>query len=144
MWAELVRDRGGLPLDETPSENAVDLGSAAFACVLVEDDGLLPLVARLSADPPVLMLKAGRVGGGEGDAGSLPITEADAAAALAAALDPATEWERDPDFGFETIVSAVEGVDENLLLPRFLYRRADRVYEYAAAVPELSRQPYLS
>jgi hypothetical protein len=139
MWAALVRDRGGLPLDEIPRD-AVDVGSAAFACALVEDEGPLPLVARLSHDPLVLMLKAGRVGGGEGDAGSLPITEADAAAALAAALDPATEWERDPDFGFETIVSPVAGVDENLLLPRFLYRRADRVYEYAAAVPEVAKR----
>ena len=119
MWAELVRDRGGLPLEDVAELNDADLGSASFACAIVEDEGLLPLVARVSPDPPRLLLKAGRVGGPEGEQGSLAIEEAHAVRA------------------HEVIASPVEGVDEGLLLPRFLYRRADRVYEYAAAVPEL-------
>lgn len=79
------------------------------------------------------------MGGAEGSPGSIAITAADREAALAAAQDPGTEWERDPDFGFDVIASAVEGVADGLLVPRFLYRRADRIYEYAAAVPEAKR-----
>ena len=33
----------------------------------------------------------------------------------------------------------IEGRDRFLLIPRFLYARTERVYEYAALVPELKR-----
>ena len=49
-------------------------------------------------------------------------------------------WERDPDLEAELLVSGAEGVDEGLLVPRFLYRRADRIYEYAAAMPEAKKR----
>lgn len=101
----------------------------------IEDDGLLPLIARLRDEPLTLLVKSGRVGGPEGERGSLPITERDAEAALEAALDEEAEWERDPDLGVELLISGAEGVDQGLLIPRFLYRRADRIYEYAAAMP---------
>ena len=113
--------------------------SAEPELVEVEDDGLLPLIGRLASDPLRLLFKSGRVGGGEGDRGSLPITSADREAALSAATAGDAEWERDPDFGFEILVSAVDGVDQGLLIPRFLYRRADRIYEYAAAMPQAKR-----
>lgn len=137
MWEQLVRDRGGLPLAEL---GVADFGSAAFACVEIADDGLLPLIARLQAEPPAFLIKSGRVGGAESERGSLPITEVDVAAALDRALADDAEWERDPDLGIELLVSEVPGVAEGLLIPRFLYRRHERVYEYAAAVPEASRQ----
>ena len=57
--------------------------------------------------------------------------------ALDAALAGQVEWEPDPDFGFE-LPMAFPGLepDERLtLVPRFLYARTDRVYEYAAMVP---------
>ena len=136
MWAQLVRDRGGLPL-AGPSDP--DPGSAAFACVVVGDDDLLPLIARLDPDRPRFLLKHGRVGGAEGERGSLAIAEADAAAALDAALGRDALWESDPDLGVELLVAGAEGVEQNLLIPRFLYRRADRIYEYAAAMPDALR-----
>ncbi|MEJ7876783.1 MAG: hypothetical protein WKF62_08985 [Solirubrobacterales bacterium] len=108
--------------------------------VRVEDDGLLPLIARLEATPPRLLLKSGRVGGAEGERGSLAITERDLELALGAALSRTAEWERDPDLGVDLLVSDVPGVDQGLLVPRFLYRRADRIYEYASAVPEAKRR----
>jgi hypothetical protein len=104
--------------------------------VEADDDGVLPLVARLAADPPRFFLKSGRVGGPDGEAGSLAISQADRDAALAAAQSPEAEWEVDPDFEVELLASGAGGVDEGLLVPRFLYRRADRIYEYAAAVPD--------
>ncbi len=112
---------------------------AAVELVEVEEDGLLPLVARLEAAPLRLLVKSGRVGGAEGKRGSLAITPADRDAALKAASSDDAEWERDPDFGIDLLVSPVDGVDEGLLVPRFLYRRADRIYEYAAAMPEARR-----
>ncbi len=87
-----------------------------------------------------LLVKSGRVGGAEGERGSLAITPADREAALGAAKAPDAEWERDPDLGVDLLVSEVDGVDEGLLIPRFLYRRADRIYEYAAAMPEAKRR----
>lgn len=110
--------------------------------VLVEahDDGLLPLVARLAADPPRFFVKSGRVGGADGERGSLAITASDRGAALVAAQTPDAEWELDPDLEVELLVSGADGVDEGLLIPRFLYRRADRIYEYAAAIPEAKRR----
>ena len=104
------------------------------------DDGVLPLIARLDTNPPRFFLKAGRVGGAEGERGSRAISEADRVAALAAARAPAAEWEVDPDLGAELLVSGAEGVEEELLIPRFLYRRADRIYEYAAAIPEAKQR----
>ncbi len=103
--------------------------------VEADDDGALPLIARLAQDPPRYFLKTGRVGGPEGEAGSLAISQADRDAALAAGQAPGAEWELDPDLKVELLASGAEGVDEGLLVPRFLYRRADRIYEYAAAIP---------
>jgi len=37
-------------------------------------------------------------------------------------------------------VPGIEGSDRFLLIPRFLYARTERVYEYAAVVPELKRE----
>ncbi len=55
---------------------------------------------------------------------------------LDAAAAGEVEWEVDPDFGYE-VAAKVPGVDppeDGLLMPRFLYTRADRVYEHAAIV----------
>ena len=108
--------------------------------VEASDDGVLPLIARIEADPPRFFVKSGRVGGAEGQAGSLELTETDRAAALTAAGSAGAEWERDPDLGADLLVSGAQGIDEGLLVPRFLYRRADRIYEYAAAMPEARRR----
>ena len=106
----------------------------------VTGTGLLPLMARVSAEPLRLLVKSGRVGGEEAQQGSLAITPAQREAALAAASSPGAEWERDPDFDIDILVSEVDGVEQGLLVPRFLYRRADRIYEYAAEVPTVQRE----
>lgn len=101
---------------------------------------MLPLVARLSADPPRFLVKSGRVGGPEGERGSLAISDGERERALDAARAPSAEWETDPDLDIELLVSGAPQVPEELLIPRFLYRRADRIYEYAAAMPAAKRQ----
>jgi len=104
------------------------------------DDGVLPLIARIEADPPRFFLKSGRVGGPEGDRGSREITAAHREAALDAARNRSATWELDPDLEVELLASGADGVDEELLIPRFLYRRADRIYEYAAAMPDAKKR----
>jgi ATP-dependent phosphoenolpyruvate carboxykinase len=106
--------------------------------VLARGDGVLPAVARLGGGAAYL-LKAGRVGGGKADAGSLAIGEQFVASVVDAAQAGRVEWERDPDFGYEVaaIVPGVEPPEDGLLLPRLLYTRADRVYEHAAIVPRV-------
>jgi phosphoenolpyruvate carboxykinase (ATP) len=76
------------------------------------------------------------VGGPEGEAGSRPITEDLIGRVLDAAVAGGVEWEVDPDFGYDVAakVPGVEPPEDGLLLPRFLYTRADRVYEHAAIV----------
>lgn len=108
--------------------------------MLATGQGILPAVARLGED--AYLLKAGRVGGDEGEAGSLPISEAVVAAVLDAALAGKVGWERDPDFGYELAarVPGIEPPDDGLLVPRLLYTRADRVYEHAAIVPRVRDQ----
>ena len=104
--------------------------------VEIEDDGVLPLVARLSGEPPRYLLKSGRVGGPEAAPGSRAISDGERERALEAAKQPGAEWEVDPDLEVELLASGAPGVAEELLIPRFLYRRADRIYEYAASMPE--------
>jgi ATP-dependent phosphoenolpyruvate carboxykinase len=105
--------------------------------LLVHGDGLLPAVARLDAGR--YLLKAGRVGGAEAERGSMAISEEFVARVLDSALAGDVEWEQDPDFPYE-VAAALPGVappEDGLLVPRFLYRRADRVYEHAALVPRV-------
>jgi hypothetical protein len=114
--------------------------SSDHEVVEVDDDGVLPLVARLSTDPPRYLLKSGRVGGHDGEHGSRAITDGQRERALDAARAPSAEWETDPDLGVELLVSGAPDVPEDLLIPRFLYRRSDRIYEYAAAMPDARKR----
>ncbi|MEK6328561.1 MAG: hypothetical protein AABM66_13705 [Actinomycetota bacterium] len=173
MWAELIRDRGGTPVDSLAEADGAKLAGARFIAVLRRDDGVLPGVAALDpaqavahltlADTGPLvtraaganrflarlqasqvepyLLKAGRVGGTDPEA-SIEVKEEHVAAILNAVLTGAVEWERDPDFGYRVAaeVPGIEGSDRFLLIPRFLYARTERVYEYAALVPELKRE----
>ena len=109
---------------------------ATCAALLGWGEDITPPVIRL--DSKTYRLTAGRVGGPEEEARSREIPAALVRRVLEAALGGLVEWEADPDFGFET-PGAVPGVaadDLLILVPRFLYARTDRVYEYAAMVPE--------
>ena len=87
------------------------------------------------------MVKAGHVGG-TGPEGSVEVAQKHAATILNAVLAGTVEWEQDPDFGYRVAagVPGIEGRDRFLLIPRFLYARTERVYEYAAVVPQLKRE----
>jgi ATP-dependent phosphoenolpyruvate carboxykinase len=138
-----VRERGGVAVASLREAASADLKGAAFVGVMCRDEELLPAVARLSPtlrpdEPRAYLLKEGRVGGTDPET-SLEIRPEHMQAILAGIETDSIEWETDPDFGFEVAaeVPGIEGRDRFILIPRFLYARTERVYQYAARVPEL-------
>jgi hypothetical protein len=138
-------------LDEAlmPAVAALEPAQAA-ALLTLGDTG--PLVTRApyanrflerlqASQAQPYLLKAGRVGGTDPGA-SVEIRQEHATAILNAIFSGAIEWERDPDFGYRVAVEmpGVDGRDRFLLIPRFLYARTGRVYDYAALVPERKRE----
>jgi phosphoenolpyruvate carboxykinase (ATP) len=100
------------------------------------------LAARLDGGPPAYLLTAGRVGGPSGEPRSRPIEPGLVARVLDAALAGEVHWEVDPDFGYELPMElpGLEVIERLVLVPRFLYARTDRVYDYAAMVPARQRE----
>jgi phosphoenolpyruvate carboxykinase (ATP) len=142
--AVLGRDDGVLPAVAAlePAQAVAHLTLADTGPVVTRAADANRFLERLEAshvDP--YLLKAGRVGGTDPE-GSLEIEEEHAAAILNAVLAGTVEWELDPDFGYRVAaeVPGIEGRDRFLLIPRFLYARTERVYAYAALVPELKRE----
>jgi hypothetical protein len=115
MWDELVRDRGGTPVASLAEAGAARLAGARFVAVLGRDDGVLPAVAALEPAQAVAHLTLG-------DTGPVITRAADANRFL------------------ERLLPGIEGRDRFLLIPRFLYARTERAYDYAALVPELKRE----
>ncbi len=142
--AVILRDEGVAPVLA-----ALDPAQAAAYLALADDQGPAERAAganrfleRLRASgASSYLLKEGRVGGQDPDR-SIEIGDAHVPAILDGIVSGTIEWERDPDFGFRVAaaVRGVEGRDRFLLIPRFLYARTERVYEYAALVPELKRR----
>jgi ATP-dependent phosphoenolpyruvate carboxykinase len=96
--------------------------------------------ALASSGAPAFLVTAGRVGGT--GAYSHEIEPGLVAGVLDAALAEEIDWEEDPDFGYELPMEGPGiGVEERrVLVPRFLYARTDRVYDYAAMVPAAQRE----
>jgi phosphoenolpyruvate carboxykinase (ATP) len=124
--------------------------SHAGAWLLLADDGEIgsehaaaaQALAEALADggAPAYLVTAGRVGGAGADSHAV---EADlVAGVLDAAAAGNVHWEEDPDFGFELPVDApgIGIAERRILVPRFLYARTDRVYDYAAMVPAVQRE----
>jgi phosphoenolpyruvate carboxykinase (ATP) len=142
--AVLRRDDGVLPAVAAlePAQAVAHLTLADTGPVVTRAADANRFLERLQAshvDP--YLLKAGRVGGTDPE-GSVEIEQEHAAAILNAVLAGTVEWELDPDFGYRVAaeVPGIEGSDRFLLIPRFLYARTERIYEYAALVPELKRE----
>ena len=99
--------------------------------------------ALTSAGVPAYLVTAGRVGGA-GDAPSFEISADLVGRVLDDAAADEVEWETDPDFGWELPMDlpGLEVEERRVLVPRFLYARTDRVYDYAAMVPAAQRERY--
>jgi phosphoenolpyruvate carboxykinase (ATP) len=99
------------------------------------------LLELLKSHPlEVFLLNTGRVGGGEGDERSKKVKIPHSSAIVKAIAEGTITWERDPDFGYE-VASALPGIDDlEILQPRRLYERQERMDEYNAIVEKLRRE----
>jgi phosphoenolpyruvate carboxykinase (ATP) len=94
----------------------------------------------------VFVLNTGRVGGGDGHPGSKKVKIPHSSAIVQAIVQGTIEWITDPDFGYE-IAASLPGIDDmEILQPRRLYERQDRMDEYNGMVSRLKRerQDYLA
>ena len=62
MWDELIRDRGGTPVNSLAEADGAKLAGARFVAVLSRDDGVLPAVAALDPAQAVAHLTLGDTG----------------------------------------------------------------------------------
>jgi phosphoenolpyruvate carboxykinase (ATP) len=87
----------------------------------------------------VYVLNTGRIGGNDEQA-SKKVTIPYSSAIVQAIVENTIEWVTDPDFGYE-VASSLPGVDDiEILQPRLLYAREDRVAEYDALVARLKKE----
>jgi phosphoenolpyruvate carboxykinase (ATP) len=142
--AVLVRDHGILPAVARlePPQAVAHLVLGDRGPLVTRSANANRFLGRLQASrvEPYL-LKSGRVGATSPDS-AVEIEEEHAAAILNAVLAGTIEWEQDPDFGYRVAaeVPGIQDRDRFLLIPRFLYARTGRVYDYAALVPALKRE----
>ncbi|HEX9549206.1 MAG TPA: phosphoenolpyruvate carboxykinase [Acidimicrobiales bacterium] len=93
-----------------------------------------------SRELKVFVLNTGRVGGGDDHPGSKKVTIPFSSAIVQAIVEDTIEWTEDPDFGYE-IATSVPGVDDvEIIQPRRLYERQERLGEYDAMVGRLKRE----
>jgi phosphoenolpyruvate carboxykinase (ATP) len=142
--AVLCHDEGVLPAVARlqPAQAAAHLALVDGGPAAVRASTANRFLERLRAGPAdAYLVKSGRVGGVDPER-SIEVGEGHVAAILDARDAGSIEWELDPDFGYElaAAVPGIEGRDGFLLIPRFLYARTERVYEYAALVPEMKRK----
>jgi phosphoenolpyruvate carboxykinase (ATP) len=89
-------------------------------------------------DLEAFVLNTGRVGG-EGEA-SKKVEIAHSSAIVQAIVEGTVDWQMDDDFGYE-VARSVPGVDDHeLLQPRHLYERQDRLEEYESTVARLKKE----
>jgi phosphoenolpyruvate carboxykinase (ATP) len=88
----------------------------------------------------VYLLNTGRIGGEDGDERSKKVTIPYSSAVVKAIAEGTITWERDADFGYE-VATALPGIDDiEILQPRRLYERQERMDEYRAVVEKLRRE----
>ena len=109
----------------------------------LQGNRLLELLETMP-DLEAYMLNTGTVGG-EGE-GSKKVRIPDTSAIVQAIVEGTIDWRTDQDFGYQ-VAASVPGVDDQeLLQPRRLYERQQRLEEYEAMVARLKKErvEYLS
>lgn len=99
-----------------------------------------------SSELEVYLFNTGRVGGTDDDERSKKVKIPHSAAVQHGIVDGTIEWVEDPDFGY-LVAESIPGFDDpELLQPRKLYARQDRMEEYDAIVARLGeeRREYLA
>ena len=111
----------------------------------LQGNRLLELLETMP-DLEVYLMNTGRVGGTDDDERSKKVAIRHSSAVVAGIVSGTIEWEEDPDFGYEVAVSIPDFDDPELLRPRLLYGRQDRMEEYGQIVERLKaeRHDYLA
>jgi phosphoenolpyruvate carboxykinase (ATP) len=104
---------------------------------------------ELLEDSPmeVYLMNTGRVGGPDDHPDSKKVKIPHSSAIVKGIAEGTIEWEDDPDFGYQVAVSVpgIDASDHDLLRPRDLYERKNRMQEYQSHVQRLKdeRREYL-
>ncbi len=100
---------------------------------------LLELLETLP-DLTIYLMNTGRVGGPEADERSKKVKIRHSSAVVQGIVEGSIEWEEDPDFGYDVATSVPEVEDPELLRPRSLYERQDRMDDYKDRVEALKAE----
>ena len=115
-------------------------GTNPFFPLLDEYQGNRFLELMDDARFEVFLLNTGRIGGKDGDDRSKKVSIPVSSAVVKAIAEGTIEWERDPDFGYE-VATSVPGIDDpEMLQPRRLYERQDRLDEYDGLVARFKQE----
>ena len=88
----------------------------------------------------VFIMNTGRVGGSSDNQDSKKIKIPHSSAIVKGIAENTIEWEKDPDFGY-MIASNVPGIeDSEILQPKKLYKRTNRLDEYNETVERLKKE----
>lgn len=108
-----------------------------FADDALQGNRVLELLETMP-DLETFVMNTGQVGG-EGDQ-SKKVEIADSSAIVQAIVEGTIEWQVDRDFGYQ-VASSIPGVqDPELLQPRRLYERQNRLGEYESMVARLKKE----
>ena len=96
-------------------------------------------------DLEVYLMNTGAVGGAEHDDAAIDVKIGHSSAIIAGIASGTIEWIVDPDFGYEIATSVPNFDNIEILQPRRLYERENRLDEYDRIVAELTqaRREYL-
>ena len=96
-------------------------------------------------DAEVYLMNTGRVGGPDDDPRSTKVKIPDSSAVVQAIVEDSITWVDDPDFGYFIAADLPGFANEELLRPREMYTRQDRLNEYDAIVATLKndRREYI-
>ena len=96
-------------------------------------------------DAEVYLMNTGRVGGPDDDPRSTKVKIPDSSAVVQAIVEDSITWVDDPDFGYSIAADLPGFANEELLRPREMYARQDRLDEYDAIVVTLKndRREYI-
>jgi len=90
----------------------------------------------------VYIMNTGRVGGKEDVAGSKKVKIAHSSAIVKAIAEGTIKWKKDEDFGYEVaeFVPGISEEDKDILQPKLLYQKQDRIDEYYEIVKRLEKE----
>jgi phosphoenolpyruvate carboxykinase (ATP) len=90
----------------------------------------------------VFLMNTGRVAGKDEDERSKKVKIQHSSAIVKGIAEGTIEWEEDPDFGYLVAREApgMDPDDSDILQPRKLYKRQDRIDEYSHMVERLKEE----